>query len=33
MGLKRFAKYPPVNVKAARQFIAKKFIEAGEYCL
>lgn len=32
MGLKRFTKYPAVNVKVARQAIAKTLIEANEYC-
>ncbi|MCB9290111.1 MAG: acyl-CoA dehydrogenase family protein [Lewinellaceae bacterium] len=32
MGLKRFTKYPPVNVKAERRRIAHKLIEANEYC-
>ncbi|MEL6866892.1 MAG: acyl-CoA dehydrogenase family protein, partial [Bacteroidota bacterium] len=33
MGLRRFTKYPPLNVKAARRVIAKRLIEANEYCL
>lgn len=32
MGLKRFTKYPPVNVKVARRAIADALIEANEYC-
>ncbi len=32
MGLKRFTKYPPVNVKATRRTIASALIEANEYC-
>ncbi|MCB9284887.1 MAG: acyl-CoA dehydrogenase family protein [Lewinellaceae bacterium] len=32
MGLKRFTKYPPVNVKALRRKIAERLIEANEYC-
>lgn len=32
MGLKRFTKYPPVNVKAARRKIAGLLIEKNEYC-
>ncbi|MEM1323692.1 MAG: acyl-CoA dehydrogenase family protein [Bacteroidota bacterium] len=32
MGLKRFTKYPPFNVKAARRKIAAALIEANEYC-
>ena len=32
MGLKRFTKYPPTNVKAARRLIAETLIEANEYC-
>ncbi len=32
MGLKRFAKYPAVNVRDARRRIAGTLIEAGEYC-
>jgi hypothetical protein len=33
MGVKRFAKYPAVNVKVSRRLIAKALIEANEYCL
>ena len=33
MGLKRFTKYEPVNVKEARRRIAGKIIEAGKYNL
>lgn len=32
MGLKRFTKYPPVNVKAERRIIANVLIEANGYC-
>jgi alkylation response protein AidB-like acyl-CoA dehydrogenase len=32
MGLKRFTKYPPVNVKNARRLIAKAMIDKNEYC-
>jgi len=32
MGLKRFTKYPPVNVKVARRKIASVLIEKNEYC-
>ncbi|HFA49817.1 MAG TPA: acyl-CoA dehydrogenase [Bacteroidetes bacterium] len=32
MGLKRFGKYPPTNVKKARRLVAAKLIEANEYC-
>ena len=32
MGLKRFTKYPPVNVKSERRKIAKVMIEANAYC-
>ena len=32
MGLKRYTKYPAVNVKAQRRIIAKAMIEANEYC-
>lgn len=32
MGLKRFTKTEPFNVKEARQLIAQKLIEANEYC-
>jgi hypothetical protein len=33
MGLKRFTKYEPVNVKEARRRIASKILEAGRYTL
>jgi len=33
MGLKRFVKYPPVNVKNTRRLIAKTLSEADDYCL
>ncbi|MGK0365813.1 MAG: alkylation response protein AidB-like acyl-CoA dehydrogenase [Saprospiraceae bacterium] len=33
MGLKRFVKYPPTNVKENRRLIASKLIEANGYCL
>ena len=32
MGLKRFTKTDPFNVKEARQLIATKIIDANEYC-
>jgi hypothetical protein len=32
MGVKRFAKYPPVNVKNARRLVADALIEADDYC-
>ncbi|MCB9048380.1 MAG: acyl-CoA dehydrogenase family protein [Lewinellaceae bacterium] len=32
LGLKRFTKYPPVNVKAERRRIASVMIDANEYC-
>lgn len=32
MGLKRFTKYPPVNVKKARRKIAARLIEENGYC-
>ena len=32
MGLKRFTKYPPVNVKESRRMIAKAMIDKNEYC-
>ncbi len=32
MGLKRFTKTEPYNVKEARQLISKKLIEANQYC-
>lgn len=33
MGVKRFTKYAPVNVKNARRLIADRLIEANGYCL
>lgn len=33
MGLKRFTKVQPFNTKDARQMVATKLIEKGEYCL
>ncbi len=33
MGVKRFTKYTPTNVKAARRTIAEALIDANEYCL
>jgi alkylation response protein AidB-like acyl-CoA dehydrogenase len=33
MGLKRFTKYTPVNVKQTRRLLAKTLIGANEYCL
>jgi hypothetical protein len=33
MGLKRFTKYPPVNVKKERRTIAAALIAANEFCL
>lgn len=33
MGLKRFVKYPPANVRNLRRLIASRLIEANEYCL
>jgi alkylation response protein AidB-like acyl-CoA dehydrogenase len=33
MGLKRFTKYEPVNVKATRRFIADTMIAENKYCL
>ena len=33
MGLKRFVKYTPVNVKNTRRLIAKTLSEANDYCL
>lgn len=33
MGLKRFVKYPPSNVKANRRLIAKTLIDNNGYCL
>ena len=33
MGLKRFTKVQPFNAKDARQMVAMKMIEKGEYCL
>ena len=32
MGLKRFTKYPPANVRNTRRMVAERLIEAGEYC-
>ena len=32
MGLKRFTKYQPINVKEHRQKIAQKLIDKNEYC-
>ncbi|MCB0575054.1 MAG: acyl-CoA dehydrogenase, partial [Saprospiraceae bacterium] len=32
MGLKRFAKYPPVNVKEKRRFIADAVLKANGWC-
>jgi alkylation response protein AidB-like acyl-CoA dehydrogenase len=32
MGLKRFTKYPPSNVKANRRLIADTLLEANDYC-
>ena len=32
MGLKRFTKYPPANVKKARRMVAKTLIEQDAYC-
>ncbi len=32
MGLKRFTKYPPVNVKQLRRMIAQRLVEANAYC-
>lgn len=32
MGVKRFSKYPPVNVKNARRLVADTLIGANEYC-
>ncbi len=32
MGLKRFSKYPPTNVMAARRKVAAALISANEYC-
>lgn len=32
MGLKRFTKYPPVNVRNTRRMVAARLIESGEYC-
>ena len=32
MGVKRFTKYPPTNVKNHRRAIAKTLIEQNEYC-
>lgn len=33
LGLKRFTKYPPLNVKKARRTVAKVLIDANEYVL
>ena len=33
LGLKRFTKYEPINVKAARRLIASKLIDANKYSL
>lgn len=33
MGLRRFTKYGPVNVKAARRLVAAELIKANAYCL
>jgi hypothetical protein len=32
MGLKRFTKYPPINVKNKRRVVAQAMIDANEYC-
>ncbi len=32
MGVKRFTKYPPVNIKNTRRLIAAELIKANEYC-
>lgn len=32
MGVKRFSKYAPANVKVARRLVANTLIEANEYC-
>lgn len=32
MGIKRFSKYPPANVKTARRLVADALIESNEYC-
>jgi hypothetical protein len=32
MGIKRFTKYPPVNVKNARRLVADALIGADDYC-
>jgi alkylation response protein AidB-like acyl-CoA dehydrogenase len=32
LGIKRFARFEPVNVKENRRLIASKLIEAGQYC-
>lgn len=32
LGLKRFVKYPPVNVKAARRIVAETLIAHNQYC-
>ena len=31
-GVKRFSKYPPMNVVKARRLVASKLIEANKYC-
>lgn len=33
LGLKRFTKYQPINVKAARRLVASKLIDANDYSL
>ena len=33
LGLKRFTKYTPINVKKARRLVASKLIEANDYSL
>ena len=32
-GLRKFTKYPPINVKKARRLVADTLIEANGYCL
>jgi hypothetical protein len=32
MGIKRFTKYPPVNVKVARRLVADTLLAADDYC-